>query len=432
VAAPTGNRVASLGWTWCVAGAVLLLAGLASRLGAQQMTSSPHGALQEECSLCHSARGWKPAHVSSSFDHGRWGFALAGAHATTTCTACHASLDFSNTPADCIACHQDVHRSELGADCSRCHTPRSFVDRAPMIRLHQATRFPLEGVHRVADCESCHTPSAQGQLTFVNRGTACEDCHLPSFMATTNPPHEASGFPRDCARCHAATTWTASRYNHNDTGFPLTGRHRALQCADCHANAVYTGAPTTCVGCHQQQYDATSNPAHAPAGFPTDCAACHTTNGWLGAKFDHQATGFTLTGQHKVIPCASCHANGVFQGAPTTCVGCHQADYDNTGNPNHLAAGFPTNCASCHTTTTWQGARFDHDASFFPIYSGSHRNQWSSCATCHTNPATFAEFTCLSCHEHSQASMDAKHQGRSGYRYDSQACFSCHPNGKSD
>lgn len=407
----------------------LLLGVGAGRLAAQQQTASPHGKLDAECSLCHSARGWRPAHVSSAFNHGRWGFALEGAHATAACTACHASLDFSGAPTDCVACHRDVHRGELGAECSRCHTPRSFVDRAAMIRMHQGTRFPLEGVHRVADCEACHTPGAQGQLTFVMRGAACEDCHLPVFLATTNPPHESSGFPRTCDQCHTATIWTASRYNHNDTGFPLTGQHRTLPCADCHANNVYQGEPTTCVGCHQQQYDATANPPHLSAGFPTDCAACHTTNTWTGAVFNHNATSFALTGLHTSTPCSSCHVNGIYKGTPATCVGCHQPDYDQTTNPNHVAAGFPTDCASCHTTAGWTGAKFDHDASFFPIYSGNHRGQWNSCATCHTNPVTFTEFTCLSCHEHNQTSMDSKHRGRSGYRYDSQACYSCHPRG---
>ncbi|HET9039456.1 MAG TPA: hypothetical protein VFN40_04765, partial [Gemmatimonadales bacterium] len=65
-----------------------------------------------------------------------------------------------------------------------------------------------------------------------------------------------------------------------------------------------------------------------------------------------------------------------------------------------------------------------------PIYSGAHAGRWASCATCHTNAANFQAFTCLTCHEHAKSTMDSKHSGRSGYVYDSQACYSCHPRGR--
>jgi hypothetical protein len=71
---------------------------------AQDATPSPHGALQEACTDCHGASGWKPARVSASFDHASAtkGFALAGAHARTTCRACHVSLDFRGASRECV------------------------------------------------------------------------------------------------------------------------------------------------------------------------------------------------------------------------------------------------------------------------------------------------------------------------------------------
>ena len=128
------------------------------------------------------------------------------------------------------------------------------------------------------------------------------------------------------------------------------------------------------------------------------------------------------------LACAACHSDGVYAGKPTTCVSCHLTDYNGTTNPVHSTAGFPTACASCHTTSTWLGATFNHDASFFPIYSGAHQGRWSSCATCHTNPANYTVFTCLTCH--TQLTTNGHHSGVSGYRYDSQACYSCHPRGR--
>ena len=126
------------------------------------------------------------------------------------------------------------------------------------------------------------------------------------------------------------------------------------------------------------------------------------------------------------MSCQQCHVNGVYNGLPATCVACHQSDYNTTTNPNHQAAGFPTDCVSCHSTTQWQGATFNHDGQYFRIYSGHHKGRWSTCAECHTNPAAYSEFTCLTCHGKSQ--MDNEHKGKSGYSYQSTACYGCHRN----
>jgi hypothetical protein len=76
----------------------------------------------------------------------------------------------------------------------------------------------------------------------------------------------------------------------------------------------------------------------------------------------------------------------------------------------------------------WGGASFDHDALFFPIYSGPHRNQWTDCATCHVVPGDFSVFTCLSCHL--QGETDNDHDEVQGYAYESARCLSCHPDGR--
>ena len=34
---------------------------------------NPHGAMKEACETCHSAKGWKPAQISSKFDHSKYG-----------------------------------------------------------------------------------------------------------------------------------------------------------------------------------------------------------------------------------------------------------------------------------------------------------------------------------------------------------------------
>lgn len=330
---------------------VLALAGAlcaAPVQGQQRTVANPHGALQQPCNDCHSPEGWTPARVSAAFDHARAaGFALAGAHATATCRACHTSLDFRGASRHCVSCHTDPHRAEEGTDCARCHTARSFLDRAGMTRAHQLTRFPLAGSHLTVECESCHA-APQGRLTFTALATECAACHMADYRAARDPDHAASGFGTDCVQCHAEVNW-------------------------------------------------------------------------LRTRFDHASTGFALTGGHLRITCSRCHGVGQFQPLPSACVSCHQADYDQTTNPNHRAAQFPTDCVACHTTARWTGARFDHDR-FFPIFSGAHQGRWSSCSTCHVNPNDFSQFDCLSCHQNA-------HQGRG---YTSQQCYSCHPSGRGE
>ncbi len=145
-------------------------------------------------------------------------------------------------------------------------------------------------------------------------------------------------------------------------------------------------------------FNGTTDPNHAAAGFPTTCESCHNTSQWEGAVFDHNtSTSFPLTGRHTSVDCAQCHVNGQFAGTPQTCVGCHLADFNGTTDPNHAAAGFPTTCESCHNTSQWEGAVFDHNTSTsFPL-TGRHTSV--DCAQCHVN-GQFAGTpqTCVGCH----------------------------------
>ena len=95
-------------------------------------------------------------------------------------------------------------------------------------------------------------------------------------------------------------------------------------------------------------------------------------------------------------------------------------------SPSHAAAGFSTTCETCHraTDSSWTQGRFNHR---FPITSGRHQ---APCSTCHQSGTSYQNFTCLTCHEHSQSRMDDQHRGRNGYRYESRACYSCHPTGR--
>jgi Cytochrome c3 len=503
----------------------LILLGLAllavAPLAAQQRTRSPHGDLKLECKTCHAANGWTPVRISTAFDHSKFGFKLQGAHGTATCRACHKALDFKGVKSDCVGCHADVHQGELGTTCDRCHTARSFIDRAMMTKSHQLTRFPLVGAHLATDCAGCHKPGAQGQLQFVSTTSSCVSCHQADYDHTNNPNHAAAGYSLECASCHqpipgfagasfnhplfsltsvhgqlqcaqchlpgvpnsaAPTTctgchgpggivgdvytpaknpdhvasslptscsdchqlvpgWAGATFNH--TQLALTGVHGQLQCNQCHLpGAAVTAAPTTCAGCHgpggmvQDVYTGAKSPDHVGASFSLTCTNCHQlVPNWANATFDHTAlTTFPLTGAHVAQTCDQCHNNpamppvGVYKGRPTTCVSCHQSDFNLTGSPPHQTGQFPTDCTGCHTTSVWQPSTFNHSTQTTFALTGAH--QAVTCDQCHENPALppvhvykGKPTSCVSCHLSDYNGTTNPNHQTAGYSTD---CASCH------
>jgi hypothetical protein len=389
----------------------------------------PHAAsgFPVTCQNCHTTTKWRGA----PFDHAKTLFPLTGAHVATSCADCHGNGVYKGKPTTCLSCHQGDYAKTVNPPhviaglptvCQSCHTTAAWTGGT---YDHSVTAFALTGAHRAATCNDCHADKV-----YRGKPTTCASCHQSEYAATTKPNHAASGFPVTCEACHNTTQWLGGSFNHATTKFPLTGAHLAATCLDCHGDGVYQGKPTTCSSCHGADYSATTNPHHAAAGFLTTCQNCHNTTAWVPTPYDHSATAFPLTGAHVGRACKDCHADAVYKGKPTACVACHLTDYNGTTNPNHLAAQFPTTCQSCHTTTTWLGATFDHDASFFPIYTGKHKGKWQSCATCHTSPSNYKVFSCLTCHKHNKIDTDKKHIGKvAGYAYDSIKCYACHPRG---
>jgi nitrate/TMAO reductase-like tetraheme cytochrome c subunit len=396
------------------------------------------GEMGEDCAGCHTSRSFIDRSQMEQM-HQTSRFPLFGVHATLDCESCHTpggqgNLSFVNQGAECVDCHMaqfqaatDPNHVDAGfsTDCARCHGSGTWHS---VGFDHGATGFPLTGAHKSLACESCH---AGGDYAAAQ--PQCISCHQDDYDNTTQPNHPASGYSLDCTTCHTTTGWEGAAFDHNATNFPLTGAHAALQCLSCHGDGVFSDKSTECASCHQADYDGTTDPNHAAAGYSLNCTTCHSTVSWDGATFDHNATNFPLTGAHTALACLSCHGDGVYSGKSTECASCHQSDYDNTTDPNHLAAGFPLDCAGCHNTSSWDGATFDHDSAYFHIYSGRHNGLWSSCADCHTNPQNYMDFTCFNCHPHDdQAKTDGDHRGMTGYAYDSQACYSCHHTGNGD
>ena len=349
------------------------------------------------CTVCHNTTSW----TNATFNHNSTSFPLTGAHTTVACASCHLNTNYSGTlPTTCIGCHQtdfngttSPNHVQVGfpTTCATCHTTTAWTNAT---FNHNTTTFPLTGAHTTVACASCHVNN-----NYTTLPTTCYGCHQADFTGTTNPAHVAAGFPTDCTLCHNTTAFTTSTFNHSSV-FPLVGAHATVACALCHINNNYTTLPTTCIGCHQADFNGTTNPNHAAAGFPTSCDTCHSTTAWTPASnFNHTTyANWALTGAHATVTCAQCHTNNNYGNLSTTCISCHQADYNGTTNPAHVAAGFPTDCTICHSTTNWTSSTFNHSTTSFPL-TGAHTTV--PCASCHVNSNYSGSLptTCYGCHQ---------------------------------
>jgi hypothetical protein len=301
--------------------------------------------------------------------------------------------------------------SNFPTTCQTCHTTAGWTG-----ATFNHSWWPLVGAHTVPPraCTDCHTNG-----NYSTTPTTCVGCHLADYTGATVPPHAANNFPQTCGTCHNTVAWQPATFTHTNVGFNLTGAHVSppLACGNCHVNGNYSGTlPTTCVGCHQSDYNGATSPNHVSNGIPTACANCHTTNaGWSPVNMNH--TGIT--------------------GA---CSNCHMPDYNTTTNPAHLSKGYPMTCSgsgsfACHTSTTsWTPMGFNpnttHDGEF-PLSHHTGSGNSTNCSQCHTTSQVFTAFSCISGGCHGQSGTNSDHNGVNGYQYNSNACYNCHPNGQS-
>lgn len=281
----------------------------------------------------------------------------------------------------------------------------------------------LEGLTR---CTTCHKLGAGAQPN------KCLDCHKE--IKTRVEKKRGLHFillkkqKKRCFTCHAEHAgrnfelihWENGRdnFDHSLTGFTLRGKHKTIDCRDCHKPAfirenlkklqpkidlrkTFLGLRRDCLACHENEHR---------GQLATKCQTCHTFKSWKpAARFNHSRAKFRLTGKHKRVDCAKCHPvvrdrarrkiNGKtlfvkFTGlAFASCADCH--------TDVHKGA-FGKDCARCHTTAGWDridGRRFDHSKTRFPLV-GLHKKV--DCTACHKSgdfkkPLRFQN--CSSCHE---------------------------------
>lgn len=370
---------------------------------------------RQGCAACHKEHFGRDFAIvrfePEGFDHRETGVRLEGAHREVACRDCHApdrivdpevrrlkgaagalERTWLGVDARCAGCHRgdDPHDGQFtGRGCEECHGQTSWEEAERF--SHASARYRLEGAHARVACEGCHVEaSGSGVVRWTGLPFgSCAACH--------GDPH-GGAMGSGCESCHSVRGWDRidrtrfeGRFDHDRTGFSLTGPHADLDCARCHSAApseavriVYLERGGSyprpradrCDACH---VDAHEGAFRAPAGAP-DCEACHRAEAWTPSLWDvarhAAATEYPLEGAHAAVPCAGCHAtpDGGRRWAidGTRCEACH-------ADPHGGQFG-ERGCDACHGVEGFRPARIDHRATRFPL-DGAHAGL--ECAACH-------------------------------------------------
>ncbi len=371
---------------------------------------------------------------------------LTAAHAELegirNCTQCH-DLGHKVTNKKCLACHEEIqaltdldrgyHASKevKGKDCAEWHSEhhgRNF----DMSRFdednfdHDLTGYELTGGHLKIDCRECHIPDfiadkeiKKREDTFLGLEHDCISCH--------EDVHQNTLSTQDCASCHDTEAFAPATYfDHDDTEYPLTGKHVEVECIECHQKEtrngkefqVFTGLEfNNCISCHDDVHE---------NNLGTNCKQCHSTESFTSLRrirrFNHNSTNFPLKGAHQQTDCFECGSQNeslvdVFQdrmGIKTNdCIECHDDVHEGK---------FGTDCIRCHSEESFYSLKemdlFDHSVTDYPL-EGQHAGV--DCKSCHTERLTEAidHSQCKNCHQD-------YHNGEFMVNGDRPDCIDCH------
>lgn len=418
-----------------------------------------------------------------------------------SCTSCHQLREKGVDASLCLDCHGPLRaRIEAGAgyhstadaadECARCHKEHFGRDFQltrwePSGFDHTDVGWKPEGAHGALACRDCHTralirsaevrvfKARYGALdrTYMGLDTDCRSCHRG------DDPHERQFDGRTCDSCHGQEEWEGALwFDHDETRYPLEGRHVDVECTACHSASMSgvrrasgggSTAPSSagsgglryadiafgrCSDCHRDEHQGTMG-----AG----CSDCHVVSGWESVReevvrdrFDHDAV-FVLEGAHAEAECGACHApspprterlelryrpgtEGRAYPRPVSddCQACHSDEH--SGEFGDTPTG--SACEACHSQTDWYPADYDfrrHNEEARFRLEGAHLA--TPCLACHpdrsapapesvsaltTRPVSAGERRfrigtpgCADCHLPTDP-----HAGQ----FDGRACDSCH------
>lgn len=377
---------------------------------------------------------------------------LSAAHASLdgikNCVYCH-RVGHKIDGGKCLVCHSDLkariaankglHASSQtqGKNCFVCHFEHKGHNHAPVQWPtgpknfdHRRTGYSLEGKHDSLQCEACHQlkyirdsvvvrrikNGAAEKSTYLGLDRQCLSCHPDE--------HRGQLGSNKCGKCHDFSNWkksAASKFNHDSTDYPLTGKHITAPCVRCHPLRPGDQADTGsyhlykdiefryCIACHKDVHE---------NRLGRDCSGCHTPQAWATPsalhKTDHDKSRYPLLGKHKFVACDRCHCP--VPGKPATyrnlpfrnCRDCH-----GEAHAGQFAATKDKGaCEACHDVngfvpSLFTAARHSQESAY--ALRGAHFV--AKCDSCHVKvkPEAFHAITGLSAPHDSALTLFAIH-----------------------
>ena len=362
--------------------------------------------------------------------HARW-------EGVENCTACH-TVGKSLSNDKCLQCHSEIdsrikqkkgyHATVAGKLCEECHKEhhgRNFQ----IIRFdtatfdHSTAGFKLEGKHNSIGCNQCHTKGKifaddvrkfsdeRKTRSYLGLSQTCVACHEDA--------HRGQFSGKECSACHSVEKWKpAPKFSHDDSRYPLTGKHTSVECQQCHKSALDDNKTiryahmefSSCRSCHDDPHK---------GKFKQQCATCHTTENFhtvTKTVFEHDATKFPLKGKHAVLKCEDCHQNNDKRKNASGEFGFHITKFQSCSDchPDAHAGQFAKRadggrCEPCHSEADFLRVSFtidDHKKTRFALL-GAHAAV--PCVACHSAQKVNAKSTrqfhwegtlqCTTCHE---------------------------------
>ncbi|MCE1199400.1 MAG: hypothetical protein LWW85_10565 [Marinilabiliales bacterium] len=356
------------------------------------------------------------------------------------CTKCH-TLGAKVSNDKCLDCHKEIkilldhskgfHASPAlqGKACTSCHSDH-YGKNYDIVHLkkesfkHEDTGYKLEGKHATKDCKDCHQTKfitnpdlRKKHFTYLGLNGSCLSCHEDVHQKT---------LAANCQNCHNQEAFKpASKFDHNNAKYRLTGQHKSVPCAKCHVQTaksdpkivLWTGLSyQNCSDCHKDPHE---------NKFGPNCSQCHTEESFKTirntVRFDHDKTGYPLEGKHVTVACKACHKVSITTALKHDhCTNCHQ-DYH---KGQFTRSSVAVDCLECHNLNGFTPSSYSiekHNEKKFKL-DGSHLA--TPCLECHKkqNNWTFKDLgeKCSDCHQDIHAGqMDPKY-------YPNGDCRACH------
>ena len=335
-------------------------------------------------------------------------------------TRCSSRSTAARTPASgraCAACHTDPNtRATFTCTTGGCHAADGHQRAAPGhpgLRLHggpvpavppdrpaghvhaarrallpdlqRLARRPLDRLRRLP-----HDPNTRATFSCMTGA-----CHP---QAATNANHTGiSGYQYVAAQCRSChPDGTAGTFTEHDAVFPInSGTHlgKWSACSDCHTNPANRQVFSCMTGaCHAGDAHHRHPPGHPQLrlhGGPVPRLPPHGVAGHVLAARSALLPGLQRHARRPLdrlrrLPHRPEHARHVHLHDRRVPRGDRRPTRCTRASP---ATPTPRPSASRVTRPGLKGTFTQHDALFFPIYSGRHSGRWNNdCVTCHPDP----------------------------------------------